>query len=105
VLERLQANHKTYVFTYDGKPVVQVNTKAWHKALDRAGIEDFQWHDLRHTFATWHREAGTLTHQLQRFGGWNTQSMVERYAQVAPEGLQLAASRLDLFIYDRKLPS
>lgn len=31
--------------------------------------------------------------------------MVERYAQVAPEGLQLAASRLDLFIYDRKLPS
>lgn len=24
--------------------------------------------DLQHTFATWHREAGTLTHELQRLG-------------------------------------
>lgn len=98
VLERLRGNHKTNVFTYDGNPVVQVNTKAWHKALDRPGIEDFRWHDLRHTFATWHREAGTPTHELQRLGGWKTQSMVERYAHVAPQGLQLAASRLDTYI-------
>ena len=77
---------------------MHVNTKAWHKALDRAGIEDFRWHDLRHTFATWHREAGTPTNELQRLGGWKTQSMVERYAHVAPEGLQVAASRLDAWM-------
>jgi len=47
---------------------------------------------------TWHREAGTPTHELQRLGGWKTQSMVERYAHVAPEGLQLAASRLDTYL-------
>ena len=41
------------------------------------------------------REAGTPTHELQRLSGWKTQSMVERYAHVAPEGLQFAASRLD----------
>lgn len=98
VLERRQGDHQTYVFTDEGNPVVQVNTKAWHKALERAGIEDFRWHDLRHTFATWHREAGTPTHELQRLGGWKTQSMVERYAHVAPEGLQLAASRLDAYL-------
>ena len=95
VLQRRQGDHPKYVFTYEGKPIVQVNTKAWRNALTRAGIEDFRWHDLRHTFATWHREAGTPTHELQRLGGWKTQSMVERYAHVAPEGLQLAASRLD----------
>ena len=99
VLERRQGDHRTYVFTYEGKPVVQVNTKAWHKALERAGIQDFRWHDLRHTFATWHREAGTPTHELQRLGGWKTQSMVERYVHVAPEGLQLAASLLDSFMH------
>jgi integrase len=80
---------------YDAKPVVQVNTKAWGNALQRAGILYFRWHDLRHTFATWHWEAGTPTHELQRLGGWKTQSMVERYAHVAPEGLQFAAHRLD----------
>jgi len=54
-----------------------------------------RWHDLRHTFATWHRQAGTPTHELQKLGGWKTGSMVERYAHVAPEALQGAAARLD----------
>ncbi len=95
VLLKRQGDHPTHVFTYEGNPIVQVNTKAWRNALARAGIEDFRWHDLRHTFATWHREAGTPTHELQRLGGWKTLEMVERYAHVAPEGLQVAASRLD----------
>ena len=95
VLEKRKGDHPTHVFTYEGNPIVQVNTKAWRAALKRAGIEDFRWHDLRHTFATWHRQAGTPTHELQRLGGWKTLEMVERYAHVAPEGLQFAASRLD----------
>ena len=56
---------------------------------------DFCRHDLRHTFAPWHRQAGTPTHELQRLGGWKTGAMVERYAHVAPEALQGAAARLD----------
>ena len=70
-------------------------TKAFKAALDRAGIENFHWHDLRHTFATWHRQAGTPTYELQKLGGWKTGAMVERYAHLAPEALQGAASRLD----------
>lgn len=95
VIKRKVGEHPTYVFTFRGKPVTQVSTKAWREALIRAGIDNFRWHDLRHTFATWHRQAGTPTHELQRLGGWKTLSMVERYAHVAPEGLQVAASRLD----------
>ncbi|MDP3799742.1 MAG: tyrosine-type recombinase/integrase [Polaromonas sp.] len=64
----------------------------------RANIQDFRWHDFHHTFATWHREAGTPTYELQRLGGWKIQSMVERYAHVAPEGLQLVANRLDSYL-------
>jgi integrase len=59
----------TEVFTYLGEPVANVYTKAFKAALAKAGIEDFKWHDLRHTFATWHRQAGTPTHELQRLGG------------------------------------
>jgi integrase len=97
VLRKQLGKHPTRVFTFRGEPIGQVNTKAWTAALDRAGIENFRWHDLRHTFATWHRQAGTPTFELQRLGGWKTGAMVERYAHVAPEALQGAASRLDAF--------
>lgn len=100
VLQARVGQHSTHVFTYRGEPVVNVNTKAWHGALERAEIKDFRWHDLRHTFATWHRQAGTPTHELQRLGGWKTGAMVERYAHVAPEALQGAAARLDALAGD-----
>lgn len=95
VLKRQEGKHPTRVFTFRGKPVNSANTKAWQAALKRAGIQDFRWHDLRHTWATWQRQAGTPTHELQRLGGWRTGAMVERYAHLAPDHLAVAASRLD----------
>ncbi len=95
VLKRQRDKHSTRVFTFRGKPLNQANTKAWQAAKKRAGIDDFRWHDLRHTWATWQRQAGTPTHELQRLGGWKTGAMVERYAHLAPDHLAVAASRLD----------
>lgn len=97
VLRKQLGKHPERVFTFKGAPIANVYTKAFKAALERAGIEDFHWHDLRHTFATWHRQAGTPTHELQRLGGWLTVAMVERYAHLAPEALQGAANRLDTF--------
>ena len=81
----------------------QVNTKAWTSAFKRTKIEDSQWHDFRHTFATWHRQAGTPTCELQRLGGWKTRAMVERCAQVARETLQGAADRSGNFMGTKRL--
>lgn len=81
--------------TYQGKPLSNANTRAWQAARRRAGIEDFRWHDLRHTWATWQRQAGTPTHELQSLSGWRTGAMVERYAHLAPDHLSAAATRLD----------
>lgn len=83
LLEQLKGTHEAYVFTYKGAPIGQVNTQAWKKALKRAGIENFRWHDLRHTWATWHIQNGTPTHALQELGGWSSYEMVRRYAHLS----------------------
>ncbi len=87
VLRKQIGKHQTNVFTYKGNTVTQVNTKAWHKALERANIEDFRWHDLRHTWASWHIQEGTPLHVLQELGGWSTPEMVQKYAHLSSEHL------------------
>jgi hypothetical protein len=68
---------------------------AWQKALKRACIETFRWHDIRPTLGPRHRQSGTPTHEPLRLGSWRTSVMVERYAHLAPDHLAKAANRLD----------
>ncbi len=58
-----KGKNDTFVFTYQGKEVTRCNNHAWQKALIRAGIENFRWHDLRHTWASWHVQNGTPLHE------------------------------------------
>ena len=85
VLERQVGKHPKYVFTYKGAPIKQANTNAWRAALRRAGIENFRWHDLRHTWASWLAQGGVPMNVLQEMGGWQSSEMVRRYAHLAPE--------------------
>jgi integrase len=85
VLTKQIGKHPKSVFSYKGKPIIQVNTKAWYKALKRAGIEDFRWHDLRHTWASWLTQNGVPLNVIQEMGAWESAEMVRRYAHLAPE--------------------
>lgn len=87
--------NSTWVFTYAGRKVSQVGTRAWRNALGRAGIEDFRWHDLRHTWASWHAQAGTPQGALKELGAWRSDAMVRRYAHFGAEHLQRYADDLD----------
>ncbi len=96
VLREQIGKHLQFCFTYEGKPLrADVTNTAWHSALKRAGIEDFRFHDLRHTWASWHRQAGTSCDEVKDLGGWKSRTMVDRYAKFATENLLSAASRIE----------
>lgn len=96
VLRRRQGKDADYVFTYQGKPVDRCSTKAWKRALERAGIErTFRWHDLRHTWASWHVQNGTPLQELMELGSWASYEMVLRDAHLAADHLRGAACRID----------
>ena len=98
VLKEQQGKHPRFVFVYGGNPIIQCNTKAWKKALKRAGVENFRWHDLRHTWASWHVQNGTSLQELQQLGGWSSFEMVLRYAHLSSDHLREAAARVSVTI-------
>ncbi len=71
-----------FVFRYDGKRLGSPKT-AWRKAVARAELDGLRWHDLRHTWASWHVQNGTPLAVLKELGGWRSMDMVMRYAHLA----------------------
>lgn len=96
VLEEQLGKNEQFCFTYQGKPIRwEMTNNAWHTALGKAGIKDFRFHDLRHTWASWHRQAGTNCDELKDLGSWKSRVMVDRYAKYATEHLAVAAARIE----------
>jgi len=77
----------TWLVTKLTNSIIQVNTKTWHATLKKVGITEFRWHDLRHTWASWHVQAGTPLHVLQELGGWESVEMVRKYAHLSSDHL------------------
>jgi integrase len=94
--------HPPKVFDYHQR---QLSTEEFTKALKRAGIEDFRWHDLRHTWASWHIQNGTPIHVLKELGGWADLSMVLRYAHLTSEHLSRYANNSAKIISNDKILS
>jgi integrase len=93
-LQSTRGQHSRWCFTFAGHRI-QKSSTAWDKARQRAGIEDFRFHDLRHTWASWHVQSGTSLQELMELGGWKSYEMVLRYAHLAPEKLSSVARRIE----------
>ena len=87
----------TSEFTYQGKRIKQVSTKAWYLARARAGLTDFRFHDLRHTWASWHIQHGTPLFALQELGGWECERMVRRYAHLSADHLAVYVGNSQIY--------
>jgi integrase len=71
----------------DGSPApAQDVNKSWRKALVAAGIEDFRFHDLRHTFAShFAMKGGNLYALAKILGHKNPKITIDRYAHLSPQ--------------------
>jgi integrase len=75
--------------------IVLQTTGMWNPIYPVAGIDNFRWHDLRHTWASWHVQAGTSSQELMELGGWSCMEMVLRYAHLGGEHLKRASRRIE----------
>lgn len=95
VIRENLGQHATFVFTYQGRPITQIAHATWKRALSRAGIEDFRWHDMRHTWATMLAQGGVPTDAIQALGAWESPAMVQRYAHHNAESLRPHTRHVD----------
>ena len=93
VLERWRGKHDRWVFVYRGDRIRKANRDGFQAALKATGL-DIRWHDLRHTWASWHAMAGTPLAALMELGGWSSYQMVLRYAHLAPDHLSRYAENI-----------
>ena len=65
------------------------------RACGDAGVDDFSFHDLRHTYASHLRMHGADLHDIQKLLGHSDPRMTNRYAHLSNEHLDRTAQRLN----------
>lgn len=88
-LERLRAHQGRsdlqipWVFPRkDGQQPLDI-TKTWYRVRHEAGLTDFRFHDLRHTFASYLAMSGASLREIQEALGDRTVEMAIRYSHLS----------------------
>jgi integrase len=69
--------------------------KSFTSACKRAGVKDFRFHDLRHTFASYLGMAGCNVFEIKALTGHKTLAMVARYTHISDRRLKVAVDSID----------
>jgi len=91
-----------YVFAgKTGKPLTDIK-KGFHTALRKAGISDFRFHDLRHTFASHLVMAGIDLTSVKELLGHKSLTMTMRYSHLSPGHKRKAVHVLDRLMEEKE---
>lgn len=97
----IRSHHNTeYVFCFNGNKINSVR-KGFENATRRAGINDFRFHDLRHTFASHLVMKGVDLNTVRELLGHKKIDMTLRYAHLSQghkaKAVELLREEIDVF--------
>ena len=81
-----------------GKNPIQLRTP-WRKALKEAEIENFKFHDLRHSAASYLAMSGPSLAEIAEVLGHKTLQMVKRYSHLSEQHTANVVSRMNERIF------
>jgi len=94
-LKKFRKTGNDYIFSSPYKPSVPFEfTKRWKAALTLAGIENFRFHDLRHTAASYLVMAGATLHETAEILGHKSTETTKRYAHLSTQHKSALAERV-----------
>jgi integrase len=94
VYSRGDGKGRVFQSTKTGEPLE--NGRHWFDgAVIKAGIKNFHWHDLRHTFASRLRMKGAPLEDIADLLGHKSLMMTRRYAHLGPNKLHAVVSLLE----------
>jgi integrase len=105
-LRALKAQGRSvYAFTDKSGAPLSPRTLQWQfrRALDSSGVENFRFHDLRHTAASWMAMADVPMQKIKMILGHLDIRMTDRYSHLSPESTTDAVRKHDPWLwYSRK---
>lgn len=73
--------------------------EAFENAVERAGIKDFRFHDLRHTAASYLAMSGASLVEIAEVLGHKTFNMVKRYAHLSEAHTRSVVERMNRAVF------
>ena len=70
--------------------------RAFTKALKKAEISNFHFHDLRHCYCSYLRQQGVDLHTIATLAGHKDLRMTKRYAHLNVDNLREAVAKLSV---------
>ena len=102
LLDFIISHRKNFRMPKNGEKLYYVKVRrAFKKALILVRIEDFHFHDLRHTFASRLVQLGVDLYRVQKLLGLKDSRMVQRYAHLSPAYLRDAVAKLNVTFWSR----
>ena len=87
--------------TNTGKKILRQDlTKLFNIAVKKAGIDNFRFHDMRHTFASRLIQAGVDIYSISKLLGHSSIVMTQRYSHLDTSSLKTAIQKLEQVVHE-----